>query len=440
MDGTYDAIVLGTGLKECILSGLLSVHGKKVLHLDRNDYYGAASASLNLAQLFEQFKGGAAAPDSLGQSRDYNIDIIPKFIMANGLLVKILIKTDVHKYLEFKSIDGSYVVKDKKVHKVPAGEKEALTSSLLGLMEKRRFQKFLEFVNQWEPENPSTHKGFNLDQVPMSDVFKKFKLSENTIDFTGHALALYIDDSYLEQPASQTLSRIRLYFESLLRYQKSPYIYPLYGLGDLPQAFARLSSIYGGTYMLNQPIDEILMEGGKFVGVRSGTEVAKAAFVIGDPSYFPDRVAKSGRLVRIACIMDHPISGTVGESTQIIIPQKQVGRSYDIYVTEVSAAHCVAPPGKFVAMVSTTLETDGDPVAECEPGLRLLRPIEEQFVMVSDILKPTDGGESSQIFVTESYDATSHFETTCIDVLNMYKRITGQDLDLEVATPTGEDE
>lgn len=28
-DGQYDAIILGTGLKECILSGLLSVKGKK---------------------------------------------------------------------------------------------------------------------------------------------------------------------------------------------------------------------------------------------------------------------------------------------------------------------------------------------------------------------------------------------------------------------------
>lgn len=43
-------IVLGTGLTECILSGLLSVEGKKVLHMDRNDYYGGDSASLNLTQ------------------------------------------------------------------------------------------------------------------------------------------------------------------------------------------------------------------------------------------------------------------------------------------------------------------------------------------------------------------------------------------------------
>lgn len=30
MDDQYDAIVLGTGLKECIISGLLSVNGFKV--------------------------------------------------------------------------------------------------------------------------------------------------------------------------------------------------------------------------------------------------------------------------------------------------------------------------------------------------------------------------------------------------------------------------
>jgi len=41
----------GTGLTECILSGLLSVDGQKVLHMDRNDYYGADSASLNLTQV-----------------------------------------------------------------------------------------------------------------------------------------------------------------------------------------------------------------------------------------------------------------------------------------------------------------------------------------------------------------------------------------------------
>ncbi|RTE72945.1 Rab GDP-dissociation inhibitor, partial [Fusarium euwallaceae] len=44
----YDVIVLGTGLTECILSGVFSVKGKKVLHIDRNDHYGGEAASVNL--------------------------------------------------------------------------------------------------------------------------------------------------------------------------------------------------------------------------------------------------------------------------------------------------------------------------------------------------------------------------------------------------------
>ncbi|KAF2594071.1 hypothetical protein F2Q70_00044153 [Brassica cretica] len=115
MDEEYEVIVLGTGLKECILSGLLSVDGVKVLHMDRNDYYGGESTSLNLNQLWKKFRGEEKAPEHLGASRDYNVDMMPKFMMGNGKLVRTLIHTDVTKYLSFKAVDGSYVfVKGKQ--------------------------------------------------------------------------------------------------------------------------------------------------------------------------------------------------------------------------------------------------------------------------------------------------------------------------------------
>mmetsp|Transcript_14426 Transcript_14426/g.56730 ORF Transcript_14426/g.56730 Transcript_14426/m.56730 type:complete len:438 (+) Transcript_14426:178-1491(+) len=429
MDESYDAIVLGTGLKECILSGILSTEGMKVLHMDRNDYYGGESASLNLELLFKQTRGvDEAPPASLGSSRDYNIDVVPKFIMANGVLVSMLIKTDVTKYLDFKVIDGSYVMKQNKISKVPATEKEALSSSLMGLLEKRRFKKFLEYVASWE--EGASCKGLDTSKATMYEVFKKFGLDDGTIDFSGHALALHLNDDYLKQPAGPTLAKVKLYFESLARYLKSPYLYPLYGLGELPQAFARLSAIYGGTYMLNKPIDEIIMEDGKAVGVKSEGEIAKAKFVIGDPSYFPNKVRNTGRVVRVVCILDHPVPNTKdSESTQIIIPQKQVGRKSDIYVTAVSHAHMVAPAGKFVATVSTTVETD-DPEAECAPGIKLLGPVLERFVLVSDTFAPNADGKDDQIFISTSFDATSHFETTCHDVMDIYTRITGKQLDL----------
>ena len=113
-----------------MVAGILSVDGKKVLHMDRNDYYGAESASVNLNQLFEKFKAGTP-PAGLGASRDYNIDLQPKFLMANGKLVKMLVMTGVNKYLEFKQVDGSYVLKDGKINKVPATDTEALSTPLV---------------------------------------------------------------------------------------------------------------------------------------------------------------------------------------------------------------------------------------------------------------------------------------------------------------------
>jgi Rab GDP dissociation inhibitor len=41
--------------------------------------------------------------------------------------------------------------------------------------------------------------------------------------------------------------------------------------------------------------------------------------------------------------------------------------------------------------------------------------------------------------VTKSYDATSHFEQASEEVLEMYQRITGETLDLNIE-PTDEEE
>jgi len=435
MEDTYDCIVMGTGLKECILSGLLSVDGLKVLHLDRNGYYGGACASLNINQLFEQFKGGAKPNPALGQNRDYNVDIVPKFIMADGLLVQMLLHTDVTRYLEFKSIAGSYVYRSGKIHKVPATDTEALKSPLMGLLEKRRCKKFFQYIQEYEESDPKTHNGHDLTKMPMKDLFAKFSLEPDTIEFVGHAIALYRDDSYLTQPALDCVRKVKLYFSSLSRYSKSPYLYPLYGLGELPQGFARLSAIYGGTYMLNAPIQKpVFGDDGKIIGIQSSeapNPIAKCKFVVADPSYFPSKVKKTGQVVRAICILSHPVAGTEeAESTQIIIPQKQVNRGSDIYICVMSNANMVCPKGRYIAIVATTVETS-NPISELQVGLALLGQIDEQFVSITDTYAPISDGTSDRVFISTSYDATTHFETTVEDVIGMYQRITGKPLVLK---------
>lgn len=67
----------------------------------------------------------------------------------------------------------------------------------MGLFEKRRFKKFLVFVQSFDFNNPQTWQGVDPNKTTMDEVYKKFDLSEeNVADFTGHALALYRDDRY----------------------------------------------------------------------------------------------------------------------------------------------------------------------------------------------------------------------------------------------------
>lgn len=184
----------------------------------------------------------------------------------------------------------------------------------------------------------------------MKEVYDKFSLEDNTRDFVGHSMALFPSDEYINKQgaAVETINRIRLYVNSMARYGKSPYIYPLYGLGELPQGFARLSAIYGGTYMLNTDIDEVLYEDGKVSGIKAtmkdrDDKAAEMKFetktkkIIADPSYFPGKVKVSGYLLKAICILKHPIDKTDGsDSLQLIIPQSQVGRKHGAFHTRLS--------------------------------------------------------------------------------------------------------
>lgn len=104
----------------------------------------------------------------------------------------------------------------------------------------------------------------------------------------------------------------------------------------------------------------------------------------------------------------------------------------------VSSAHAVCSKGLYIAMISTTVETD-KPELEIRPALDLLGDILEMFVSISTIYEPVDDGKRDNLFVTHSYDPTSHFEQASEEVLELYQRITGEKLDLNIE-PTEDEE
>lgn len=425
MDESYDVIILGTGLKECILSGILSTEGKKVLHIDRNSYYGGETASLSLKELYDKYNKPAIIKSD--HKKDYSIDLIPKFLMSSEPLVKILTKMGVTNYLEFKSVDGSYVVHNDKIHRIPSTVNEVSSSPLMSLIEKMRCAKFLKFISKCDVNNPSTHHGYNLRSMTAKMLFDKYSLKPDTFNFIGHGMALQANDEYLNKPALLIVNAIQLYSDSVNRYGSSPYIYPLYGLGDLPQAFARLSAVHGGTYMLGAEYDGLELDRtGHVTGVKIGYKTIKCNYIISDPSYFPNKVKLSAKVIRAICICSSPIRD-IGQvnSAQVILLQKELNRANDIYISMVSSVHMIAPPGKYICIISTIIETD-NPSKEIEPAYKFLGPIEDKFILVNNIYKPLTSGKEDGIYISKSYDPETHFGQTYNDILDMYERITGK--------------
>lgn len=84
----------------------------------------------------------------------------------------------------------------------------------------------------------------------------------------------------------------------------------------------------------------------------------------------------------------------------------------------------------YIAIVSTVVETD-TPELEVLPGINLLGPLLDKFISITHIMHPLDNGKEDNVFITKSYDATSHFESVCEDVKDVFLRATGSVLHLE---------
>jgi Rab GDP dissociation inhibitor len=261
-------------------------------------------------------------------------------------------------------------------------------------------------------------------------------------------MALHTDDSYLNRPAIETVEAVHTYGQSVGVYGDSPYVYPLFGLSNIPEGFARLAAVYGGVNMLRTEFNELFFgDDGKVCGLTAtfddmqglGPEKlgATCGVVIGDPSYLTgERRRKTGTVIRSTCLVQHPINRTEdAQSAQIIMPSKHLkGKKNDVFVSLLSDAHEVTPrdSGTFLAIVSTVCETN-NPVKEVEEGIALLGDVALRFDDVQDTYEPTADGTKDNVFVTKSYDATSHFEYESREVMDLFERIMGYPLDLSEA-------
>ena len=77
-----------------------------------------------------------------------------------------------------------------------------------------------------------------------------------------------------------------------------------------------------------------------------------------------------------------------------------------------SSAHNVCPKGYYIAIVSTIAEGSSNHHLELQPGFDRLGAIAEKFMEAPiPLYEPLESGKNDNVFISRSYDASSHFES-----------------------------
>ncbi|GAB5029535.1 rab proteins geranylgeranyltransferase component a 2 [Nannochloropsis oceanica] len=321
-------------------------------------------------------------------------------------------------------------------HQVPCSKPDVFATHLLPAKEKRQLMKFLQLVADWgfrsqSGKTPQLRNEVELGQgrslqrpqnkakVDMEGIdnfldrpfkeFLNFQRMEGHLQWVViHALALLVVDSEgkggteggeLMATTEEGLKRVWGHLQGLGRYGKTAFLWPLFGGGDVTQAFCRTASVWGATYLLReQPAGVVLHPTtGNCLGVmdRKGGAVACEYVVFGVGNVPEGWRLEGGRdsrkvrsVVRRIVLLDRPPAG-------LLVGKEAIGGAAGAVASDSSinsdssstAKHCggVIPPGNLAEYLAATGALPSshphptvhfycvDPAARCAPqGIYIL--------------------------------------------------------------------
>ncbi|KAB5549080.1 hypothetical protein PHYPO_G00063150 [Pangasianodon hypophthalmus] len=183
----------------------------------------------------------------LKEGRRFNIDLVSKLLYSRGLLVDLLIKSNVSRYAEFKNISCILTCHNGKVEQVPCSRADVFGSKQLTVVEKRMLMKFLTFCLDFEQHQEEFQ---DFAEMPFLEFLKCKNLTENLQHFILHSIAMVSQDA----STNNGLKATQHFLRCLGRYGNTPFLFPLYGLGEIPQCFCRMCAVFGGIYCLRHSV------------------------------------------------------------------------------------------------------------------------------------------------------------------------------------------
>lgn len=277
--------------------------GHSVLQVDPATHYGGAWASLRLDELqaalassssnrnttpppfpllgdelISSLFGGhvlikPTSPQLINNSHVHSLDISPHLLYGAGPMISLLLGSGAHHYTEYKLLQGTVLRNIGNVvaaQPVPSTRAEIFRDKTLSPLQKRTLMRFIKgLAEAMEGKGPFTDVLRNNSENQLFNEFmEKEGLDIHLQRCLAHGVLLQhkgLDDSttnsYLESlTCSKALDLFKPYLESVGRYgiDAGPFLTPLYGCGELPQAFCRSAAVFGAVQILRCRVNDLI--------------------------------------------------------------------------------------------------------------------------------------------------------------------------------------
>mmetsp|Transcript_19438 Transcript_19438/g.49419 ORF Transcript_19438/g.49419 Transcript_19438/m.49419 type:complete len:663 (-) Transcript_19438:75-2063(-) len=327
-----------------------------------------SSAAPHEIGLYEAYAG----LDQVG--RRFTVDVAPAPMFSVGPWVDSLVRCAISCYVQFKTIADTFVYMDGESREIPCSKSDVFRNKYLSLLEKRQLMKFFAFCMR--PPAELAGELAEYASMPYVEFLTKSgpksfcPLGSKLVSFVLHGIAqVGQEDSAILTPDG--LSRTMQYARAIGRFGPTPYIFPLYGLSEFPQAFARACAVKGGYYVLRRNLSEYVVDNtGKLSGVVCSVgQSLTCEHVITTPTYLPSVVTK--RIARCVCITASPLQPDT-TNLSVVLPPRTFGHPYPIDVLQLSQSLAITTDGYYMIHLSSVMDADQTAEEVLRPAIAAL--------------------------------------------------------------------
>lgn len=191
-------------------------------------------------------------------------------------MVDLLIKSNICRYTEFRAVDKVLTVFDGEVDIVPGSRSDVFTKKNVSIIEKRLLMKFMtqciEFCKTQQDEGERSDFADFPEDGKFIDLMKQQRLPPKLVHFILYAMCMGNE----EMTFKDGIGKIQTYLTSIGQYGNTPFLFPMYGCGELPQCFCRLCAVFGGVYCLSKPVESVEIVSDDKVEIQCGDQKLSA--------------------------------------------------------------------------------------------------------------------------------------------------------------------